>query len=258
MLGPRVAQLFDLTGRLAVVTASGGKGCVEIVEMLGAAGALVVVADRDAETAGRMAAADARAIPEVADIENEGAVVALFDRVLERHGVPDILVNCAGMSLRKPFTALTLEEWDAAHSINVRANFLCMREALRQMVTGGKGGAIVNINTIGAVHPTLHENAAYSSARAGVSMLGRNAALDYASARIRVNTILAGSIPDKVTFHGGKEDRPRSGPLADPTRKPLGGGEMQDLAAAVLYLVADSGRYVTGIELPVEGGFFVS
>lgn len=258
MPNSRITKLFDLSHKLAVVTASGGKGCLEIVEMLDAAGAQVVVADRDRAIAEAMAAGGTRALAEVADIEQEQAVVALFDRIGTCHGIPDILVNCAGMSLRKPFTELTLADWDASHSINLRANFLCMREALKLMTPAGKGGAIVNISTIGAVHPTLHENAAYSSARAGVSMLGRNAALDFAADRIRVNTILAGSVPDKVAFHGGKEDRPRLGPFANPSRKPLGTGTAQDIASAVLFLVAESGRYITGMELPVDGGFFVS
>jgi 3-oxoacyl-[acyl-carrier protein] reductase len=259
MTHPLVANLFDLTGRLAVVTAHGGKGCIEIVEMLDAAGARVVVADRDAELAGQMAAGGERAVAEVADIEVEDQVIALFKRVGETYGAPDILVNCAAMSLRRPFLELTTEQWDASQSINLRANFLCMREALKLMVPAGKGGAIVNVNTIGAVHPVLHENAAYTTARAGVSMLGRNAALDFAADRIRVNGILAGSIPDKCTYYqASSEDRELKGPFSKPERKPLGRGAPQDVAAAVLYLVSDASRYITGIEIPVEGGFFVS
>lgn len=258
MTHPLITGLFDLTGQLAVVTASGGKGCAEIVEVLDAAGARVVVADRDAVTAQRMAAAGERAIAEVANIEVESDVVALFERVAAQHGAPDILVNCGAMSLRKPFVRTTSEEWDASQSINLRANFLCMREALKLMVEAGKGGAIVNVSTVGAVHPTMSENAAYSSARAGVSMLGRNAAHDYAADGIRVNTVLAGSIPDKVTFYDTGETRPHVGPLTGPGRKPFGPGAPQDVSAAVLFLVAPSSRYITGIELPVEGGFLVT
>jgi NAD(P)-dependent dehydrogenase (short-subunit alcohol dehydrogenase family) len=131
------------------------------------------------------------------------------------------------------------------------------------MVAARIAGRIINVTTIGAARTALHGNAAYAAARAGVTMLGRSAALEYASNGILVNTVLCGAINGHVRFDeqtqewleaGGKLE----GPLMEPGRLPLGYGTMNQLAAAVLYLAGPAGSYITGQELIIDGGFSVT
>jgi NAD(P)-dependent dehydrogenase (short-subunit alcohol dehydrogenase family) len=138
-----------------------------------------------------------------------------------------------------------------------------MREGVKQMLAAGHGGRIVNITTIGSRHPVMNGNEAYGAARQGVSALTRNTALDYAKNGILANTVLVGSVLDKVTTHpttvaAQKAGRIFSGPISEGNRRPLVNGDMTDVAAAVLYLVAPASRWVTGHELVVDGGFLIS
>ena len=262
-----VARLFSVKDKVAVLTDVGGGGSREVAQLLAQAGARVVIADRVHAPAKTLAAAitgaggSAEAID--ADIEDEAAVVALFQGVRRSAGRLDILVNCAGMVANQPLTETTAQQWDDMQSINLRANFLCMREAVKLMVAGGRGGRIVNITTIGAVHPVMNGNAAYGAARQGVSALSRDTALDYAADGVLVNTVLVGAVPDKVSTHPSTEaalkaGKTMTGPFKGAGRNPLGFGSMVDVAAAVLYLVSPAGRYMTGQQLVLDGGFLVS
>jgi NAD(P)-dependent dehydrogenase (short-subunit alcohol dehydrogenase family) len=259
--------LFSVKGQVALLTDVGGGGSREVAQLLAAAGAQVFIADRDLSiaqaTLAKVTEAGGRGTALQADIEDEASVIALFDKVVSAAGRLDILVNCAGMVANQPLVETTTQIWDDVQSLNLRANFLCMREGVKRMLAAGRGGRIVNITTIGARHPVMHGNQAYGAARQGVSALSRNTALDYAKDGILVNTILAGKILDKVATHPStiealKAGRQLSGPIHAPGRTPLGTGEMTDVAAAVLYLVSPAGRYITGHELALDGGFFVS
>jgi NAD(P)-dependent dehydrogenase (short-subunit alcohol dehydrogenase family) len=265
--GLQVETLFSLKGKVALLTDAGGIGSREVAHLLGRAGAHVVMADRDFETAKGTAALITKeggsAVAMKADIESEASVVALFADVAKAAGRLDILVNCAGMLANQPLVETTVQQWDDVQSLNLRANFLCMREGVKQMLAAGHGGRIVNITTIGSRHPVMNGNEAYGAARQGVSALTRNTALDYAKDGILANTVLVGSVLDKVTTHpttvaAQKAGRVFGGPISEGNRRPLGNGDMTDVAAAVLYLVAPASRWVTGHELVVDGGFLIS
>lgn len=262
-----VASLFTLKDKVAVLTDAGGGGSKEVAQLLASAGARVFIADRDLAPAQATAAvivkAGGRAQAMAADIEREAAVIALFQAVKRAAGGVDVLVNCAGMVANQPLTETTAQIWDDMQSINLRANFLCMREAVKLMLAQGRGGRIVNVTTIGAVHPVMNGNEAYGSARQGVSALTRDTALDYAAQGILANTVLVGAVPGKVATHpatlaAAAAGRKMSGPFMGQGRNPLGLGSMVDVAAAVLYLVSPAGRYMTGQQLVLDGGFLVS
>lgn len=259
----RLTEMFGLEGKVAVVTDSGGLSSVDVAPVLADAGAAVVIADRDA-TAGalaeRIAAAGGRAHAIATDIEDEAQVQALFSQVGARHGRLDILVNCAGVTANQPLLETSTELFDAMISANLRSVFWCMREAVRLMLGQG-GGRIINVTTMGALHPVLHGNQAYGSARAGVTMLTKTTAMDHAQDGILANVVMPGAIAGKVRFHDHTRQAmvagyQLSGPAVDAQRRlPLGMGSGTDIAGAVLYLAGPAGRYITGQGIVLDGGF---
>jgi NAD(P)-dependent dehydrogenase (short-subunit alcohol dehydrogenase family) len=259
--------LFGLQDKVAVLTDVGGGGSAKIAQLLATAGARVVVADRALAAAKAHAdeilEAGGKAAALEVDVEDEKAVVALFAEVAAATGRLDILVNCFGMLANQPLTEMSSTVWDETISLNLRANFLCMREAVKHMIACGRGGRIVNVTTMGVSHPVLNNNHAYGAARLGVTALTKSTALDHARYGILANTVLAGSVMDKVIYHDtllrSMEAGYRTGgPISGPGRLPLGNGDMADVAAAVLYLVSPAGRYITGQSISLDGGFLIA
>jgi NAD(P)-dependent dehydrogenase (short-subunit alcohol dehydrogenase family) len=262
-----VARLFSLKDKVALLTDAGGTGSREIALLLADAGAHVVVADRELAAAQVIAteivAAGGSAVALHADVENEASVIALFDDVTQAAGRLDIVVNIAGMSGRRLLEETTVEQWDALHSINSRAVFLSMREAVKRMRAFGRGGRIINVTTIGTLHPVRRGNATYGASRIGVTALSRDVALDHVHEGILVNMVCAGGIvgkvpehplmPSQVEVNPGPHD-----PILGQARMPLGAGHMNDVASAVLYLASPAGRYMTGQSLVLDGGFLLT
>src|SRR4051812_28261985 len=165
MNADRIARLFCLDGKVAVVTDSGALSSVDIAPLLADAGATIVVADRDTDACAhlveRIADAGGQAVALATDVESEASVSALFEYVRERFGRVDILVNCAGATANQPLVDTTTEQFDAMVSLNLRSVFWLMREAVRLMLERGEGGRIVNISTMGTLHPVLNGNQVY-------------------------------------------------------------------------------------------------
>jgi NAD(P)-dependent dehydrogenase (short-subunit alcohol dehydrogenase family) len=260
-------ELLTLDGKVALVTDSGSLASVDVAPMLADAGAQVVIADKDpaaAKLADEIVARGGKAAAIPVDIESEFSVLSLFKSLREKFGRLDILVNCAGVNGNQPFTEATLQQFDEVNSVNLRSVFMLMREGVKAMLEGGAGGRIVNITTMGSLHPVLNGNEAYSATRAGVTMMTRSVAMDYARDRILANVVLPGAVMGKTRFHpatlealqGGHQ---LSGPGSDTDRRlPLGYGNGRDIAMAVLYLVGPSSGYITGQSLVLDGGFLSS
>jgi NAD(P)-dependent dehydrogenase (short-subunit alcohol dehydrogenase family) len=260
-------DLFRIDGKVAVVSDSGACSSPDVAPVLAAAGATVVIADKDEQKIHALArdidpsGKKVTAIP--TDIESEASVVALFEAVNARFGRLDILVNCAGVTGNEDLLQTSLALYDEQQSVNQRSTFMLMREGVRLMLAAGHGGRIVNVTTMGTLHPVLHGNAAYAASRAGVVSMTRSVAFDYARERILANTVHPGAVRSKTRFHESLQARlasggTLSGPGADPSRLPLGMGNGRDIAAAVLYLVGPSGGYITGQSLVLDGGFLIS
>jgi NAD(P)-dependent dehydrogenase (short-subunit alcohol dehydrogenase family) len=235
--------------------------------VLAAAGATVVIADKDEQKTTALARSfdpdGKRVIAIPTDIESEPSVVGLFEQVSTRFGRLDILVSCAGVTANLDLLETSLTLFDEQQSVNQRATFVLMREGVRLMRAAGNGGRIVNVTTMGTLHPVLHGNAAYAASRAGVVAMTRSIAFDYARERILANTVHPGAVRSKTRFHESLQARlaaggSMTGPGADPNRLPLGMGNGRDIAAAVLYLVGPSGGYITGQSLVLDGGFLIS
>ena len=183
---------------------------------------------------------------DVTDAERWAAIVAEIEA---DHGRLDILVNNAGVSGYDHLHELSLEEWNRIIGINQTGVLLGMQHALRLM-RPARSGAIVNISSIcGAT--SVPGVAAYHASKHAVLTMTKNAAVSYAREGIRANAVLPGWIRTPLTL--GQTDE-LNGAFLDAT--PMGvGGDPEDVAAAVCFLVSDRARFITGVDLPVDGGY---
>jgi NAD(P)-dependent dehydrogenase (short-subunit alcohol dehydrogenase family) len=252
-----VAALYDLQGLVALVTGGAEGMGKEVCRLLASAKATVAVADINLPSAEvtareiRDAGGKARAWP--FDLTAEESVVELVRGVRQTFGRLDILVNVAGIQDREMLTETSLNLWDKIHHTNLRGPFLSIREVAKVMRADGTKGRIVNISSMGSLHPIFDGLAAYNSSKAGLNGLTRNAAYELAGDGINVNAILPGN-----TTTAGQARSP--GPPIDLAKirnltPPLGRtGKVSDIASAVLFLVAPASEWITGQTLVVDGG----
>jgi len=248
--------MFDLTGRVAIVT-GGGRGIGRgISEGLAAFGARVVMTGRNEATlagaATEIRAKGGEAIGHAADISNEQDVIALRDAVLARYGRIDVLVNNAGINpIWKNLERTTLDEWQNIMDTNLTGPFLCCKYLGTPMVEQGKG-SIINISSV-AGNVGLKRSVPYCASKGGVELLTKALALDWAPKGVRVNTIAPGYFETDLTA-GVRANDAIAAPLIAHT--PLGRfAKLDDIAGAVVFLASDASAYVTGASLAVDGGW---
>lgn len=244
--------MFGLSGKVALITGGAvGMGRAAGLAMA-AVGAQVILAD-DADRIATLSDLPVGIDTVSLDVTDEAAVKAAVAGVLTRHGGIDILVNGAVMNHNRSLADISGEEWDQVQAVNLKSAFLVAKAVIPAMQARG-GGRIINLSTMGSVHPVLHGNAAYSSARAGLNQLSRNIALDFAADSITANAILPGAIITETI----KSAFVPTGPGANPTRHLGGFGRPDDVTGLILLLAGPSGRYISGQSIAVDGGFLVS
>ena len=248
------AELFDLKGRVALITgASSGLG-VRFAEVLAGGGASVALiarrADRLKSVQARIEQAGGRAIAIAADVTDRHAMASAFDEAEKAFGTVTILVNNAGVVHSGRAVELPEEEWRRVVGTNLDAVFFWAQEAARRMLSAGKTGAIVNIASVlgfGVAKGT----AAYAVAKAGVVQLTKALGLELASRGIRVNAIAPGWIVTDLNREYLASER-GAAILKD---IPLARfGETRDLDGVLLLLASDAGRFITGTTIVVDGG----
>jgi NAD(P)-dependent dehydrogenase (short-subunit alcohol dehydrogenase family) len=256
-LRERMHALFDLTGKVAIVTGAGRGLGKAIAAGLAGFGAEVVLCGRTQATleaaTEELSAEGAKVWWQTVDVSKEADVVALLAAVRERHARIDVLVNNAGVNpiYRRP-EKTTLEDWAGIIDTNLTGVFLCCRHIGGAMVAQGGGGSIINVSSV-AGHVGLLKSLPYCAAKGGVELATRALALDWAANNIRVNSIAPAFFETDLTA-GLRDHAELSQRLLDQT--PLGRfGRAEDMVGAAVYLASAASAYVTGHSLVVDGGW---
>jgi NAD(P)-dependent dehydrogenase (short-subunit alcohol dehydrogenase family) len=258
-----VSQLqINLAGKVAIVTGAGRGIGKAIAKALATANASVVINDVDlnaaTEACQEIESSDGKARPAKADVRIRSEINQMVQMVIGELGEINILVNNAGVILRKPAEELSEEEWDKMLAINLKGVFLCCKAVVPYMKKKGYG-KIINISSSAAVAPPaplIH----YSSAKAGILGLTLDLALELAPFNICVNAILPGVIPTEMwdelqilPLGMKKEDVfAEMGKMLAPMQRV---GTPEDIGGAALFLASDLSAYVTGDRIIVAGGY---
>lgn len=250
--------MFDLKGKVAIVTGGNGGIGLGMARGLATAGAAVVVAGRNQEKSraavGELQGLGAEAMAVAADVADEAAVQALVRRTVEWRGRLDILVNNAGTNIRKPAHELSLAEWHTVLDTNLTSAFLCSREAYPQMKVAG-GGKIINIGSMMSIFGASFAPV-YAASKGGLVQLTKSMATAWARDNIQVNAVLPGWIDTDLT----RRARQEVAGLHDNVlrRTPAGRwGVIDDMAGVAVFLASAASDFVTGTAIPVDGGFSV-
>jgi NAD(P)-dependent dehydrogenase (short-subunit alcohol dehydrogenase family) len=249
-----IANPFDLSGKVAVVTGGGtglGNG---MAGGLARAGALIVLASRRKDVVERAAeairASGGKAESAVLDVTQIDALPAFFDGVLKRHGGLDILVNNAGTNRRNPALEYTEKDWNTVMDLNLKSVFFCCQAAARIMKERG-GGKIINTASLSSAIASSNQSA-YSPSKAGVRMLTMQLAFELAPYRINVNAIGPGWFRTPLNDDLFRNEAWARGATA---LIPWGRtGTPEDLAGAAVFLASRASDYVTGQVIYVDGG----
>lgn len=250
-----MSGLFDLEGRLALVTGSSRGLGRSLATSLGQAGARVLLHGRDAsalaETRAEVEAAGGTVAGELRfDVTDAAAVETAIGEMLAEHGVPDILVNNAGVQRRAPFTEFPVDDWDAVITSNLSSVFYVSRFVTPAMVERGSGKVI----NIGSVQSQLARQtiAPYSASKGGVAMLTKGMAADLARFGVQVNAISPGYFATEMN-RALVEDEAFDAWLRARTPAQRW-GDFTELWGTLVYLASDASSYVSGQNIFVDGG----
>lgn len=241
----------DLAGRTLVVS-GGARGIgAETARRFVAAGGRVLIADILDEDGAALAAelGDAAAYRHT-DVTDAAACAAACDTALDRFGGLDALVTSAVRILPGKLEALAPEDWRAAIDIGLTGTFLMCRAVGRRMIAAGRGGAIVTLSSVGGRQP-YGLAGAYSTVKAGVAMLSRQLAIEWARHGIRVNCVLPGHTETPLTAYMRDPEIKRARAAVTPLGRV---GQPGDIAAGILWLLSDAASWVTAAELDIDGG----
>ena len=252
-------DLFSLQGKVAIVTGGNGGIGKGIARGFAAVGGDIVIAARNqgkTDEAGREIKEEfgVKVLGVQVDVRQEDQINAMVTQVLDTFGRIDILVNNAGMNIRKMPQDYLAAEWDEVIETNLRSAFLCSKAVYPAMKAAG-GGKIINIGSMTSILGGA-KAAPYGTSKGGIVQMARSLAVAWAEDNIQVNSILPGWINTDLTIQArkdlaGLDERVHA-------RTPAGRwGEPEDLAGAAIFLASGTSDFVTGVALPVDGGFSV-
>jgi 2-deoxy-D-gluconate 3-dehydrogenase len=251
-------KLFDLSGKVAVVTGGNGGIGLGMARGLAAAGASVAVAARDrarnAAAVKELEALGARAVAVEVDVSQAASVGAMVEAVVGRLGGLHVLVNNAGINIRKPPETYGLEEWQRILGTNLTSAFLCSKAAFPHLVKAG-GGKIINVGSMLSIFGAGFA-VPYGASKGGIVQLTKGLAAAWARHNIQVNAVLPGWIDTALTVQARKDVPGLEERVV--ARTPAGRwGAPDDLAGVAVFLASAASDFVTGTAIPVDGGYSV-
>jgi NAD(P)-dependent dehydrogenase (short-subunit alcohol dehydrogenase family) len=244
----------DMAGQVAIVTGGSDGIGLATAKLLASRGATVAICARrpDKLEDARVEIASVGTVEaHVMDVTDEAGFIALIEDVAARHGRLDMMVNNAMSVHYAPVTKLTTEHWRKDFAVNAEAAFVGTRTAMKIMMKAGKG-SIVNISSTTGIRAAPYM-ASYSASKAALTHFTACAAMEGAPAGVRVNAIVPGQVMTAAT-----EDWATKAP--ETAAKTAGaipmqrGGQPEELAEAIFFLLSDAASYITGVALPVDGG----
>jgi 2-deoxy-D-gluconate 3-dehydrogenase len=257
--GRTMKNLFDLTGKVAVVTGGNGGIGLGMARGLASHGAAIVVAGRSAEKTA-MAVRELQGLGATAsgiavDVKDEASVKAMVAATVGRHGRLDVLVNNAGINIRKPPHELSLAEWHEVLETNLTSAFLASHAAYPHMRHGG-GGKIVNIGSMMSIFGASFAPA-YAASKGGLVQFSKVCASAWAKDNIQVNAVLPGWIDTELTQRGRTEIRGLNERVLERTPASRW-GVPDDLAGIAVFLCSAASNFVTGTAIAVDGGYAIN
>jgi NAD(P)-dependent dehydrogenase (short-subunit alcohol dehydrogenase family) len=255
------SNVFDLSGKTVLITGAAGGIGTATCHQLGGAGATIIATDVDESNLVRLKneleAKKIKVHTYLGNASNEEDVVRIFSKAANEVGIPNILINNAAQGIHTPPQDTSVAEWDRVMDTSLKGYFLNAREFSKLVLKAKIPGSVVNIASIAGSSAIGRGNFAYSVAKGGVIQMTRELAIEWATAKIRVNAIQ----PCSVNTPGWRRWVETEGEKAQilMTRLlqgiPLGRvAEPEDIANAVHYLASDAAAMVTGVILPVDGG----
>ncbi len=247
-------NLFDLTGKVAVVTGGNGGIGLGMAQGIASLGAKIVIAGRNAAKAESALASLPGAVFVAADVTKKADCEALVARAVEVFGRLDVLVNNAGTSIRKMPQDFSEAEWHAVLDTNLTSAFLCAQAAYPAMMAAG-GGKMINIGSMMSLFGAPYATP-YAASKGGIVQMTRALATAWAKDNIQVNAVLPGWIDTDLTrrareqvdgLHASVEKRTPHGRWGTPA----------DLAGVAAFLASSASDFVTGTAIPVDGGFSI-
>ena len=257
MTARTIQQLFDLSGKTALVT-GGSRGLgLQMAQSLGEAGAKIVLSSRKAsdleEAVATLKAQGIEASFIAADCAADADITRLADESIARLGHVDILVNNAGAAWGAPAEDHPVEAWDKVMNLNIRGYFLLSQQIAKKSMIARKSGSVINIASIAGLggNPSGMNTIAYNTSKGAVINFTRTLAAEWGKYNIRVNAVCPGFFPSKMTMGTLKalgEERLKAG-------APLGRfGDDEDLKGLTLLFASNAGKHITGQWMAVDGG----
>ena len=248
--------MFDLQDKVAVITGGNGGIGFGMAQGLATAGARIVIAARNAAKSAAavelLKSSGAQALAIEVDVTNEDSVARLFEQAKARCGRIDILINNAGINIRKPAQSLAFEEWQQVVATNLDSAFLCCRAAYPHLKSAG-GGKIINIGSMLSIFGAGFAPA-YGASKGGVVQLTKSLASAWAADNIQVNAVLPGWVNTDLTRKARVEVDGLHERVLErtPARR---WGEAADFAGIAIFLASAASNFITGVAIPVDGGY---
>jgi 2-dehydro-3-deoxy-D-gluconate 5-dehydrogenase len=250
--------VFELKGRVAIVTGGNGGIGLGMARGLAGAGASIVVVGRNADKSHaavrELGQLGAEAIAITADVTDEATVAGMVQTARDRFGRIDILINNAGTNIRKSLHEYSLEEWHRVMNTNLTSAFLCSRAVYPAMKAAG-AGKVINIGSMMSIFGASF-SPAYGASKGGIVQLTKSAAIAWAADNIQVNAVLPGWIDTELT-QGARREVPwlhESVLKRTPARR---WGAIDDMSGVAVFLASSASDFVTGTAIPVDGGYSI-